>query len=477
RGALAARARGPHALPALHRAGAHPRRCRSSNEGKGGSVGDSGFDIGSLREASFISEGDRVILSVMPWTQRKRCVYRFSVSDDFVGDGELDAAMADVREETWESGTPLVIRTPDDIVFLDKGGLEARAVVSLRDLGLQTSGIKTALSESGDYYLVGEDQEGTTVMYRVREGDAQPNRIASVGRAVINQVAALEDADGGRRLLVAGYIGGRQRIVVFDPDDPQDESRMMEVTLDDSLVDGASSVSCGCVWPTDDMLIVLARGDTDDTRMLLLDRRTGERVDTELSGYSMQTATRAKREASLSPDGKRFSLVCPDGKVRLFDAAKGFMLWESPDKFDLVNLLAITNEGNVFLQDDTGACFLLSGKTGEVLRSTSVYVPPFQSIYQSDGAEFAQANFSEGGMLGDYGVVLMSLEEESFGPVSVLYGGMFASEDGKLFMYKDPFYSTPHSARLLSLDELLSLARDTVKGHELTDAQRRLYGV
>lgn len=158
-----------------------------------------------------------------------------------------------------------------------------------------------------------------------------------------------------------------------------------------------------------------------------------------------------------------------DDAMCVFDG-EGRKLWSYPAPNGTNNgVICFLSNGNVFLQADSTQCLLLDGSTGaELAASQSTGLGAFTAVWtsQDDSRLYAHSD-------GVYNLVAINLSPESFGEESAIREGLVNSSDGRIVLVDDgrETYTLP----LYTTDELVAYARDLIKGHELTDAERRIY--
>ena len=234
-------------------------------------------------------------------------------------------------------------------------------------------------------------------------------------------------------------------------------------------------------WLAGDALLVLeapAFGGTANT-LELFSLADGSILATPLSSCTVRTGEGGQL-VTLSESAGMVAVCCADGRVRAFDSAQGTLVWEGTEEFaGLINLVFAPDGTSLLAQDATGACLLLSAEDGHVMAASSATLPPLTAFWDK-GAETGQldALYVHQGLTNDLGIVTISLDPACFGPLSDTFCGLYYTPDGSAVltydtMEDDAFGTCPH----YTLDDLLAYARTTIEGHELTDAERRLYRI
>ena len=173
----------------------------------------------------------------------------------------------------------------------------------------------------------------------------------------------------------------------------------------------------------------------------------------------------------------KVAMACSDGYLRLFDTKTGSLIWETSQTSPLLRFIMFGESGDIFVQDTFNHCVLVSGLTGQILKASSTTLPPIIQGTYREGTNQLNLHFSNMGLMGSTGLVIVSMDHEMFGPSSIIYNGVFVSKDEQRFTYTDPYTDNFCSARKLSLDELIVLGHEQTIGHELTDSEKQLYQV
>ena len=233
-------------------------------------------------------------------------------------------------------------------------------------------------------------------------------------------------------------------------------------------------------WYAGDTLVV-CRSDYGDERgrgyFCLVDSQTGESTECDLEQYQISDYYEVDSCCALSKDRSAFACVCSDGALRAFDTATGALLWETFETPSNVQFLTYGKNEGLFVQDIFGKCVLVSASTGTILKASNTTVPPIKSAVNNVDTDDIVAFFTDNGLNGDWGIVVMTLTEDSFGPKSILYNTLYITEDETRYICEDTYTRDLYVARKLTLDELISYGNELVVGHELTDADLHLYQI
>lgn len=457
----------------------HSRTPFESNSGRGGMAYDQGVMLGKLRYASFCEADGGVFVSMWTNDPLKRLVYRFSKPEDLVEDRllGLGAVAGEVEAIAWDERS-VVLRLQEQVTILDTATFLPISTVPFEELeGIDPDGLsmKGDLTNTGDYYLLAGIKEVDNFgnhmkVYRISSGGKPSGGLFSIE---INPIAfnACQSPEGRTLLTIVGSGLESNRVVVVDPDDPEN-------TFDHAVLDAKRA------WYVGPAVIVCSgsQSSTDGYSFTLLDSQTGTTIESDISHYALRANDRIDGCAAISSDRTRFAIACSDGLLRLFDSESGALLWETNQAPSRVQMVAITNEGNVFVQDAFGMCVLVSGVSGEILQASSAAAPLIVDAVHRDEDNVLIAYYQDTGnysftVMEQTGILVFSLNESAFGPLAIINNGRFFSADGRLVAYKDERDGALHVARVLSTDELIERANELVEGHELTDSERHLYHV
>ena len=208
-------------------------------------------------------------------------------------------------------------------------------------------------------------------------------------------------------------------------------------------------------WPGDGT-VVLAVRENDTDSVDLVSTETGESLSCDFSTYRPTVLTTIGCSTFVSEDATQAVMACDDGTTRLFSTADGSIVWESPDAPSDVQKVVITDGGNVLVQDTSGHCMLLDGTDGRMIAYSRTEVPALTSTMRTNDPQVIMGFYRIPGMKSETGIVLISLDPEAFGPLSVVFEGLSVSSDGKLVLLRDSVHYRLVSLPYYSLDELIA---------------------
>ncbi|MDO5335380.1 MAG: protein kinase family protein [Coriobacteriia bacterium] len=187
---------------------------------------------------------------------------------------------------------------------------------------------------------------------------------------------------------------------------------------------------------------------------------------------------------SVSPDGRLFVVWGNDSALYGVDALSGEEKWHASLDIKQGFYDSFSPDGkHLIVQDSKNVCHMLNVETGR--EESTVSVPEGCAIanmsYSKDGSKvYARADLRFGNnefasSLGESSLLVFSLSDESLSLQSCIGFGFLASESGDkvLLRLKTGCFVSP----VWSVGELKSKASETVSGHELTDNEKKLYGI
>lgn len=211
--------------------------------------------------------------------------------------------------------------------------------------------------------------------------------------------------------------------------------------------------------------------------MSVYDAKTGALVESEINGQAPKKG--AKNMVALSEDRSLVAIACEDSRVRLFDVSSGTMLWEASDASASVEYLTFVPQTNdVFVQDESGACVIISREEGSVSATTTVSLGyAIDGCWALDDGRLA-AKYRMRGLSDNTGLAIIEVRDGMLDPVAEIYNGFYVTGDGATALVVDASGGKEvYALEMLTLDQLIERARSEVAGHELTEAEQLLYRV
>ncbi len=414
----------------------------------------------------------------------KFSLYRYSDGPD-LSSAEPVEALAGCTKMSWRGSEGFVGRYNEAIVVLDPNTFEEKVRIgadSLEGVNAQELGdLGVRFTEQGTLLLYGDKQaaeggnssdgivfelqpETGELINRVELEGLQPDTY--FGDAVSD--VALPDGSSG---FIAYDIGEIRLVPWTKPEQAQ-------------VIDPAGNARH--VAYADGLLLVLesnveesSSGYTvagDYYTMRVYDAQTGELAESSINGQAPRMGLRDM--FVVSEDGKLVAIACEDAKLRLFDIASGEMLWETAEASAAVEYLTFVPETNdVFVQDESGACILVSREDGCVTATSTVALGyAVDGCWALDDGRLA-AKYRMRGLSDHTGLAIIEVRDGLLDPVAEVYNGFYATGDGSSALVIDLETDTMYKLKLHTLDELIEYARELIKGHELTEAERMLYRI
>lgn len=235
-----------------------------------------------------------------------------------------------------------------------------------------------------------------------------------------------------------------------------------EIPLQDDLVVGDFLVALWN-WPEGGMLSIH-------------DPETNETIESALTDYYVSSNTTLDGYVARSDDETLLAVACTDGMLRLFDLGAMEWRWEVPfSSLASSFLLFSPDSSTLFVQDDTGVCSTIDVASGEILG-------------QAADASKERCGVLSSGYFSDDGSLIvcsgMNLAFDRFvtafdtsnGSCQVVTRipdarGVLPNEGLVVLQSDERVYTLP----LYTHTELLNMAEEVTRGHELTPEERKLY--
>ena len=260
----------------------------------------------------------------------------------------------------------------------------------------------------------------------------------------------IEEDDGGGERVVLRTVDARtleeQTSLELDMDDEYFSTIGLDVTAATSELFACEQSNQLKVWSLSD-------GSQHDCDL----------AQATLSDYYLMVA---------SPDGSAI-LVASGGALRCY-GADGSLQWERPFRMRYEGYLAYAPDGRIVCEDGSGELMLVDAATGEIITSdlTSYYLGGI-SWFSADGTRlYAQARESTD-TSGFRSLLVIRLDPDEFGIETATYYADTMTPDGERFICStnEETYTLPY----WSLEDLAARAEEITAGHELTEAEQRLY--
>ena len=163
--------------------------------------------------------------------------------------------------------------------------------------------------------------------------------------------------------------------------------------------------------------------------------------------------------------------------MRLYDVEHDNLVWESAkveNGFQCVYVDGTT--GNVLMQDRAGYLILLSGADGTPLKTSSLTVEGISSVSATQDGSLVQATYRRQDVFESNGLIVISLDPDSFGPVSEIPLGLFRNASGTRVALRNEFHNrSVLVCPCLSLEQLIGIANATVEYHPINDYESLIY--
>lgn len=239
-----------------------------------------------------------------------------------------------------------------------------------------------------------------------------------------------------------------------------------------SLSSGFNVPACGDAVFCGDKIISL---DNNAGVVKLLDASTIRPIETfENVTVDMSNTLTLNGKVACSPDESRFVIAEADGKLHAYETSSGNELWAAD--FDSTNavFLRFTPDGqHVFAQDSASICSVIDAATGSSTRAQEAERLTALSVrFSQDGSRAYMRAYSLSFL---EQTLVFSIENGTCELLAQIPLGHVVAKDESHVVCVDQ--NGTFSLPLYTLDELIDIAHETIRGHELTDAQKRLYHV
>lgn len=437
----------------------------------------------------------------------RTAVYRLDRAFNLPGREELSddasAALSDARDARSANGSYILTRPYEDDVInvLDGDTFELERTIDLARVApdaVEASSYDVAVSPVDDdlvylswaEYPTGEPSHDVLCALDVSTGE-----VAGMAELPGEPWSDFEVFDGSMRLVTHTYSSALQAYSLMTLD-----ARTLEIRSEIPLQihDTYHHIEdVGTLVGADGGTVLLVIDD----ELVAFDAQMGAQVELSLSGLVPETtnvAVSAQASANLgfgfdtsrsarllfNDDHSRLLLASSDGTVSLYDAS-GELSWKLPAAtFGTASFLMFLPSGDILVQGGSAATFmgqhlLVDGETGEVLASSDDASLIGSAWLSQDGTSLVATSksYAMGNLSSSFidGVFTISLDPEAFGVESQMYLADAITPDGTRALFYDQVQKEYFTLPVLSTKDLVARAHELTEGHELTDAERRLY--
>jgi small nuclear ribonucleoprotein (snRNP)-like protein len=399
--------------------------------------------------------------------------YRFRVDEDEEG---LAKTLEGLKLDSYSTPTALG-ESPSPLYFINSDGTLLCAIdhrsfeplwtVRYEDLGLGNRAGYVPTSRGVIYLFSSRPVDGSITVLKMSSENAE----------VLDRYVFDASEQGWSSITTVGssMVAGEELLSVRND---HSVKYFSADTHELRLEIGPFAYSIDAYFEAHDAALVL-HNESGRERFELFSLIDGSELDGQIESLLLNSG-QSSAQRNVSPDLKKDSLVicCADGYLRCVDTTGWSVRWEQwlPN----ARIAAFSPDGSmVVVQDKSGACLLLSAATGEVLRSSSVQLPLISYFwYLGDDARTMYALATTMGLSRpETSIIKFSLDASSFGPTSVVYAAVYYSLESNQLLLCDPLFGQWGAQPMYTLDELIDQAHETVRGHELTDAERHRYRI
>lgn len=347
---------------------------------------------------------------------------------------ELSLTDLGISLSSLDSATVDFSRTDPNILFiLDKGNEETHPAIWRIDI----SDGKVTDSWPTD----GEQNEGLTAYSRIL-----PERNGQITVSM--------------PLTEACYILDAKNLEVIDktwaPPLPSPENNPLAGRTKDRLIIGDS--------------ILTLSGNAN--AVTLSHRNTDEKIDAFDEVMLDEDVASFGSSLAIAPDESMFALATSDGMLSTYDSENGKKLWDTPFNKTSTYHLEYDEDGNyLFAQDGSDLFSILDAKTGQVVSSLQLADVSVRDIQESSSDRLLFLHGSDSANTDVLTVVSREKDKLSKLATIPLACAVLPGEEAVLCSDATSTFTLP----LYSLDELLAMGNEAIKGHELTEEQKRQY--
>ena len=398
--------------------------------------------------------------------------------------------------EAYETTTEIMpvwtqnaLLTTDEIHLLDPETLETTCTVALEQIAPLPKGGHPGIYrvDDGPLYVYGSTQEAgktSSFIYVFSpDGTEQDSSFMLDGMAL--------DPEDRSTLKEYETTDGKTVLLAHD----QQSIRLLDLSTGKALCQVSCDEPVSDCWYAQGKLIVshgYANTDSASTQLLLdrMDYLSSTTAGIHLKTYSASDGSELESPwngtqpwdglsscVSVDSTGTRIAVACTDGSVRLYDIEHGSLMWESANVengFQCVYVDGTT--GNVLMQDRAGYLILASGADGTPLKTSSLTVEGIVSVNATQGSSLVEGIYRRQDVFESNGLIVISLDPDSFGPVSEIPLGLFRSAQGtRIALRADLHSGSVLICPCLSLDQLIGIANATTEYHPINDYERLIY--
>jgi hypothetical protein len=254
--------------------------------------------------------------------------------------------------------------------------------------------------------------------------------------------------DGSTSLL--GYASQKQ-VIIYDRNAHQVVTTISPVN-DGFTVNG--------IWLSHDTVAIYQQRGASGT-FGLYDLQTGDELDCDLTGQAVDERL-GSRIVSLSPDRSILVFKGHDGFISAYSMKDGRLLWGDALTTNNAQFVSFVSADRILVQDSEGTCDLLSASNGKVVGSSETVLPLLSSCDRMAEHGVVSVRYEIGGAYSLGGLVVFTLDEDSFGPISDAPFGFFLSEDGNKVLACVPWHEGFMVYPRYGLEELIAKGNEVV---------------
>jgi len=403
------------------------------------------------------------------WTWKPPCRRIYDI-DDYWEVDDLQA-VSGISAQRKQRGGNLVFVADDELCMFDQASFETAWRVPLKSLAYLDPDYYAetpfVLSESS-VFLCGQSEDDVSAgVITVGEFSLED------GSKVNEYKLPLSDESGfivkmdqlttqsGKRLLMLMSI---DYIYVYDLDTSSIVTRCVLKSGEasgDSLVTSMYAGAYLCEGS-----VVALRSSASRLLFEQYSLETGKLMDTDLTD---NLAAEIEEEAIDFTNAKRtaFMARCTDGVLRCFSTADGSCLWTLRNSLHNPRFLCSVGADRAIVQDMSGRCHLIDSSDGSEIAYSETVLPQLtQCTWSSATKGLATIEYRSGALVSQTGLIVFTLDEETFGAVSDIPFGVMMSKDGTKVLADTPWADGCVVYPRYKLDDMIELANAYVKAFD-----------
>lgn len=430
-------------------------------------------DVGETLEAKLLYEDDALCLLLWSQSPDKCRAYAYGGRGVLLEDAEITGTYDADASFRWIENNRVAI-TNSHVVLLDEATLEPSKRIPLDALeGIDASrGFDVCFANDDEvFYAYGDEADGknnvtyNTKVFAIDKRDGAVVRDFTIKEMEPSYTSytglVAHRGSSGETLLVAHDV---RDVCVIDPADGSELFRASEKgALKQAYLFGTTLVAYAGTG--------LFGGEGFSTYNIAAQKP----IHMDVTAYTVWDQDLCCIAAD--EENMRLVVACSDGIVRMFNMRDGTVAWQSSPITTGVGSVYFVSESKLLLQDERGCLLLLSAEDGSILRASSVAVPRMDSFGTIGEGGLGVGHYEKPGLAISIGLVLVSLDVDEFGPMSLIRSGGFLNADASRVAIWDTVREQMVVTHRPTLEQLYEMADLMAKSRPLSNTERWTYRV